>query len=81
MEVRGAGPVTIRYQINGGPEQTEMNVTLPWQKSYPVYNEIQSSVSADGGDAELICTIILDGDKLVAFQTEARPTCSFAYYE
>jgi hypothetical protein len=79
MQVRGAGPVTIRYQINGGAEQTETNVTLPWEKQYPVYNEIQSSVTADGGDTELICSIIMDG-KLLAFKTEARPTCSFAYW-
>jgi hypothetical protein len=75
----GTGPVTIRYQINGAPEQTETNVTLPWEKEYPVYDKIESSVTADGGDAELICTIIMDGN-LVSFKTEARPTCSFAYY-
>jgi hypothetical protein len=75
----GAGPATIRYQINGGPEQTEANVTLPWEKQYPVYSEVQSSVTADGGDAELICSIMMDG-KLLAFKTESRPTCSFAYW-
>ena len=75
----GAGTATIRYQINGGPEQTEPNVTLPWQKQYPVYNEIQTSVTADGGDADLICSITMDG-KLAAFKSEPRPTCSFAYY-
>jgi hypothetical protein len=75
----GAGPVTIRYQVNGAPEQTETNVTLPWEKQYPVYDEIPSSVTADGGDTELICTIIMDGN-LVSFKTEPRPTCSFAYY-
>jgi hypothetical protein len=81
MEVRGAaGPVTIRYQINGGPEQTETDVTLPWEKQYPVYNEISSSVTADGGDAALICTIMMDG-KLLALKSEPRPTCSFAYFE
>jgi hypothetical protein len=79
MTVRGPGPATIRYQINGGAEQTESNVSLPWEKQYPVYNEIQSSVSADAGDAELICTIIMDGN-LVSFVTEPRPKCSFAYY-
>jgi hypothetical protein len=26
----GSAPVTIRYRINGGPEQTETNVLLPW---------------------------------------------------
>ena len=80
MAVRGgAGPATIRYQINGGPEQTETNVSLPWEKQYPVYDEIQSSVTADAGDTELICSIIMDG-KLLAFKTEPRPTCSFAYW-
>lgn len=80
MQVRGTGPVTITYQINGDPEATETNVALPWEKTYPVYNEVSSSVSADGGETELICAIIMDGN-LVAFQTEPRPTCSFAYYE
>jgi hypothetical protein len=75
----GTGPVTIRYQINGGAEQTEANATLPWQKQYPVYNEISSSVTADGGDTGLVCSIIMDG-KLAAFQSQSRPTCSFAYY-
>ncbi|MGB7871140.1 MAG: hypothetical protein WBM01_23225 [Mycobacterium sp.] len=81
MQVRGAAsPVTIKYQINGGPEQTETDVTLPWEKQYTVYNEIESSVTADGGDAELTCTIIMDG-KLLALKSEPRPTCSFAYFE
>ncbi len=75
----GAGPVTIRYRINGGPEQSETGVTLPWQKQYPVYNEVESSVTADGGDAELNCSILMDG-KLLAFKHEAQPTCSFAYW-
>ncbi|MCF6389845.1 hypothetical protein L2K20_22965 [Mycobacterium sp. MBM] len=80
MQVRGGtGPVTITYQINGEAEQTETNVTLPWEKKYPVYDEVPSSVTADGGSAELICAIIMDG-KLVSFETEHRPTCSFAYY-
>lgn len=81
MQVNGAaGPVTITYQINGGPEQTETDVTLPWEKQYPVYNEIESSVTADAGDTELSCNIIMDG-KLVALKSEPRPTCSFAYFE
>ena len=79
MKVSGAGQATIRYQINGGAEQTESNVALPWEKQYPVYDEIQSSVTADAGDAELICSIIMDG-KLAAFESQPRPTCSFAYY-
>jgi hypothetical protein len=54
-------------------------VTLPWEKQYPVYNEVDSSVTADGCDTELSCSIIMDG-KLLAFKSEARPTCSFAYW-
>ncbi len=79
MTVRGPGPATIRYKINGGVEQTETNMALPWEKQYPVFDEIQTSVSADAGDTELICTIIMDGN-LVSFVTQPRPTCSFAYY-
>jgi hypothetical protein len=80
MRVSGAtGPVTIRYQINGGPAQTETGVTLPWEKQYPVFNEISTSVTADAGDTEMDCTIMMDG-KLAAFQTGPRPTCSFAYF-
>jgi hypothetical protein len=81
MRVSGApGQVTLRYQINGGPEQTETDVTLPWEKQYPVYNQISTSVSADGGDTAVTCTITMD-DKLVSFKTEPRPTCSFAYFD
>ncbi|GAB1813359.1 hypothetical protein [Mycobacterium sp. MUNTM1] len=76
----GSAPVTIRYRINGGPEQTETNVPLPWEKQYPVYNELESQVSADGGDVALICTIIMDGDKLVSLKSEPRPVCNFAYW-
>lgn len=76
----GSAPVTIRYRINGGPEETEANVALPWEKQYPVYNELESKVSADGGDTALTCTIIMDGDKVVAFKSEPRPACSFAYW-
>jgi hypothetical protein len=79
MQVVGSGPATVRYQINGGPEQTEVNVTLPWQKQYPVYDEVQSTFTADGGDQSLVCTITMDGN-LVALKSEPRPTCSFAYY-
>lgn len=81
MKVSGGGaPVTIRYRINGGPEQTETNVPLPWEKQYSVYNELESRVTADGGDVALSCTIIMNGDKLVSFKTEPRPTCDFAYW-
>lgn len=81
MKVSGDGaPVTIRYRINGGAEQTETDVTLPWEKQYPVYEELESRVAADGGDAGLTCTIIMDGDKLVSFKTEPRPVCNFAYW-
>jgi hypothetical protein len=80
MRVIGApGQVTLRYQINGGPEQTKTDVTLPWEKQYPVYNEVSTSVSADGGDTAVTCTITMDGN-LVSYQTEPRPTCSFAYF-
>ncbi len=81
MKVSGGGaPVTIRYRINGGTAQTETNVTLPWEKSYPVYDQLESEVAADGGDAALTCTIIMDDDMLVAFKTEPRPVCDFAYW-
>lgn len=76
----GSAPVTIRYRINGGPEQTETNVPLPWEKQYSVYNEVESQVTADGGDTALTCTIIMNGDKLVSLKTEPRPKCSFAYW-
>lgn len=76
----GSAPVTIRYRINAGPEQTEASVPLPWEKQYPVYNELESQVTADGGDAALTCTIIMNGDKLVSFKSEPRPTCNFAYW-
>jgi hypothetical protein len=77
--VGGATPVTIRYRINDGAEQTETNVMLPWEKEYPVYDKIESSVTAEGGDGELSCSIIM-ADNLVAFVTESNPTCSFAYW-
>ncbi len=76
MKVSGSGPATVRYRINGGYEQTEANVPLPWEKEYLVYPELDTSVSADGGD---MCTIIMDGN-LVAFKTEQSPTCTFAYW-
>ncbi len=78
--IGGNAPVTIRYQINGGPEQTESGVSLPWEKQYSVYAELETSVTADGGAAELTCTIIMGGDKLVSFKSERRPTCNFAYW-
>jgi hypothetical protein len=37
---------TIRYQINGGAEQVESDVALPWEMQYLVYDEIESSVTA-----------------------------------
>lgn len=81
MKVSGGSvPVTIRYRINGGPEQIETNVTLPWEKRYTVYDELESQVTADGGATVLICTIIMDGDKLASFKSEPPPTCNFAYY-
>lgn len=81
MKVSGSSaPVTIRYRINGSPEQTETNVPLPWEKQYPVYNEVESQVTSDGGDTALTCTIIMNGDKLVSLKSEPRPTCNFAYW-
>ncbi|WP_431236055.1 hypothetical protein ACQ856_30210 (plasmid) [Mycolicibacterium psychrotolerans] len=76
----GAGPVTIRYQINDGPEQVEPNVTLPWSKDYPVYDKLTSSITAEGaGDSVLTCSIIMDG-KLLAFRSEPNAKCTFAYW-
>ncbi|MFC5334806.1 hypothetical protein [Mycobacterium branderi] len=81
MKVSGGnGPVTIRYRINGGSQQTESNVMLPWERQYTVSEEVESEVTADGGDTILVCSIIMDGDKLASFKNEPRPTCSFAYY-
>lgn len=76
----GTAPVTIRYRINGGAEQTEADVTLPWEKQYPVYEELESEVAVDGGSAALTCSIIMDGDKLVSFKTEVNPVCNFSYW-
>ncbi|MFV8048414.1 hypothetical protein [Mycobacterium sp. 48b] len=76
----GTAPVTIRYRINGGAEQTESDVTLPWEKQYSVYDKLESEVAADGGSAALTCTITMDGDKLVSFKTEVKPVCNFSYW-
>ncbi|WP_135459621.1 hypothetical protein [Mycobacterium sp. DL99] len=76
----GSAPVTIRYRINGGTEQTETNVTLPWEKQYSVFDKLESEVAADGGSAALTCTIMMDGDKLVSFKTEVKPVCNFSYW-
>ena len=37
-------------------------------------------MAADGGSTELTCSIIMDGDKLVAFKTEVKPVCNFSYW-
>lgn len=79
IKVSGTGQATISYQINGAAEEVERDVALPWELEYPVYDKVQSSVTADAGDAELTCSIIMDGN-LVSFKTEPNPTCSFAYY-
>ncbi|AZG44498.1 hypothetical protein [Gordonia insulae] len=79
MQVTGSGQATVRYSVNGAAEQTESDVSLPWQKQFPVYDELETTISADGGAAELSCTITMDG-KLVAYKTEPRPTCEFAYW-
>lgn len=76
MEVQGSGTATIRYRINGGAEQTETDATLPWSKDFPVYPEIESSVTAEGGTG---CTITMQG-MLVTFVPDPNPTCTFAYY-
>ena len=73
----GAGPVTIRYSINGEPEQTEAGVTTPWTKDYPVYPKVESSVTVSG---TATCTITLKG-MMVSFQPGPNPTCSYAHYE
>lgn len=77
--IGGDTPVTITYRINGGAEQTETGVNLPWEMQYPVYDEVQTSVTADAGDQALTCTITMAG-KLASYKTEVHPTCSFAYY-
>ena len=82
MTINGAdvGPVTIRYQINDGPEQVELNVILPWSKAYPVYEELNSSVTVEGaGENVLSCSIIMDG-KLLAYRSAPNVSCSFAYW-
>lgn len=76
----GTAAVTIRYRINGGAEQTETNVMLPWEKQYSVYDKLESEVAADAGSTSLTCTITMDGDKLVSFKTEVKPVCSFSYW-
>ncbi|MBS9535495.1 hypothetical protein KIH27_18070 [Mycobacterium sp. M1] len=75
MKVLGSGKATVHYRINGGAEQTEV-VTLPWSKQYQVYDEVETSVTADGATG---CSIIM-GEMLAAYQDEPNPTCSFAYY-
>lgn len=79
MKVTGPDRARISYQINGGAMQVEPDVALPWEKQYPVYDKVPSSVTAEGGTAELTCSIIMDG-QLAAFKTEPNPMCSFAYY-
>ncbi|MDH6195507.1 glycerate-2-kinase [Mycobacterium frederiksbergense] len=80
MVTGGSAPVTIRYRINGGAEQTETDVRLPWEKQYSVYDKLESEVAADGGSSRLTCAITMDGDKLVSFKTEVQPVCNFSYW-
>ncbi|TDH52109.1 hypothetical protein E2F47_14945 [Mycobacterium eburneum] len=75
----GSAPVTITCSINGAAEQTETNVTLPWEKQYPVYDKVETWVTADGGAEVLGCTITMGGN-VAAYMNEVHPTCSFAYY-
>ena len=81
MRVTGsAAPVTIRYRINGGPEQVETVQALPWERSFEARDQVSSSVTADGGDEILTCTIMM-GSMLVGFKVDPRPTCTFYYVE
>ena len=80
MRVEGSGTADIRYRINSGPEQTDNDVTLPWEKQFPVYEELENEVIADAGETILTCTIIMDGELLLAFKTEPRPNCDFMYF-
>ena len=79
MKVTGSGQATIRYRINGGDEQTEADVALPWERQYPVYDKLESSVTAESGGASLMCSIMM-GDQLVAYKNEPGATCEFAYW-
>ncbi|WP_243635243.1 hypothetical protein, partial [Tsukamurella pulmonis] len=81
MRVTGtAAPVTIRYRINGGPEQTEVAPTLPWERTFEARDQVSSSVSADAGAEILTCTIMM-GSMLVSFKVDPRPACTFYYVE
>lgn len=64
----------------GNTHHQRCDAPLPWEKQYPVYNQLESQVTADGGDVALNCTIIMDGDKVVSLKSEPRPTCDFAYW-
>ena len=81
MRVVGDGRATIRWRINGGDEQVETNVALPWEKQYPVYERVSSEVTADAGDTVLGCFIIFRGDMLVAYRNDPQPRCEFAYWD
>ncbi len=73
----GSGPVTIRYRINGQPEQTDADVTTPWTKDYPVYPKVETTVAVQG---QAMCTITLKA-MVVSFQPGPNPKCSYAHYE
>ncbi|MEE3850239.1 hypothetical protein VZC37_07830 [Gordonia sp. LSe1-13] len=79
MQVTGDGAVDLTYRINGGAEQTEQGVILPWEKSYSVYPELETSVTVESGARTVGCTITM-GEHLVAFENEPSPTCGFAYW-
>ncbi|MDP0398997.1 hypothetical protein [Tsukamurella strandjordii] len=76
--IGGAGAVTIRFRINGGPEQT-VTATTPWEQTFEVRDRMPTQFTADGGDAELTCTIMM-GEMLVALVSQPRPTCGFQYF-
>jgi hypothetical protein len=46
----------------------------------PTGESVGTAVMKVSGDAALTCTIIMDDDMLVAFKTEPRPVCDFAYW-
>ncbi|NMD54855.1 hypothetical protein FK530_08795 [Tsukamurella conjunctivitidis] len=81
MRVTGsAAPVTIRYRINGGPEQVETAATLPWERTFEARDQVSSSVSADAGAEILTCTIMM-GSLLISFKVDPTPSCTFYYAE
>ncbi|MFT3714469.1 MAG: hypothetical protein QM774_00580 [Gordonia sp. (in: high G+C Gram-positive bacteria)] len=79
LQVQGTGTATIHYTVNGGDEQTEENVTLPWEKEYGAVDELTSTVKGDGAGVTG-CSITFGGDKLVAMENDPAKECTFAYF-